>query len=211
MLGAPALSSTVRLKLLLATLGLLLAWALIEAGPSRDALSTPTGGSAFSTLGSIGVPDELFVEQEINAGLISALGQSVGADGIAGVGSSVLGSPVPQPAGVPLSGLTGAVLVAPSSSDGGGAQGQSVSFPSDSGPSTLDEVSAESDAGAPGDEDEGDDGDNAAAPPAAGGAQATGSSGDDGGEGEASEDGDDEDEDGDEDEDEDEDDEDDDD
>jgi hypothetical protein len=97
MTGAQASPASVRLKIVLATLALLVAWALVEAGPSRPAGSAATRSSAFSILGSIGVPDELlpFVDHEINAGLISALGQSVGADGLAALlGQSVGASSV---------------------------------------------------------------------------------------------------------------------
>jgi hypothetical protein len=175
---------------------LLLAWALAEAGPPQAGMTAPAAATSFASLGSIGVPDELlpFVEHEINAGLFSALGQSVGTAGIAGVGSN-LGSTIPQLVLPPLPGLTAGPADPPPSSDGTGAQGQSVSFPSDLGVASPAQEADDPDAGMPGDEDEGDDGEDADSEPAAGGAESAGGAGDDGGEGEEGEDGDEEDED----------------
>ena len=197
-----------RLKLTLVVVALLVAWALTSlAVPGGQGVGSPPA-TRVQTLRSIGVSDELFPDlaHEINADVLSALGQPFGFNGVPGF-SSNLGSVLPQQTLPNGAGLPGASVSTgqPAAATGSGSQGQSVSL----GGGIQDvfaEPERDSDAGSSGEDESGEDGDDSD------GAGSTSSAGGSGGGSERSgddgEDGDDEDDDEDDDDDDDDDDED---
>lgn len=152
-----------RLKLTLAVAALLVAWALANlATPiAQDAPPAPPVRSV-QTLGFIGVPDELVpdITQEINANILSALGQPAGMD-VSGSGTN-LGAGLPPQTLMPDAGLAGLpAAAAPAVTKGTGLQGQSVV--SSAGGSIRDvftEPETDSDAGSSGEDESGKDGDD---------------------------------------------------
>jgi hypothetical protein len=178
-----------RLKLTLAVAALLVAWALVSvAAPRVQGADPASPATSAQSLSSIGVPDELVpdITQEINASILSGLGQRTGLD-FSGFGSN-LGAGLPQNALSPGDGLAGlgASASQPATSQGSGLQGQSVS----SGGSIQDvfaESDDDSDAGSSGEDDSGEDGDDkdgtrnlSGAGGSGGGAERSGDDGEDG-------------------------------
>jgi len=190
-----SLSLPARLKLTLAVLALLVAWALAGlAVPSGQGIDPPPPATSVHTLRSIGVLDELSpdINQMINSNIFSGLGQATGLD-FAGLGTD-LGSVLPQQTLPNGAGLPGASVSTsqPAAATGSGSQGQSVSL----GGGIQDvfaEPDRDSDAGSSGEDESGEDGDDSDGAGSSSGAGGSGGggerSGDDG------EDGDDEDED----------------
>jgi hypothetical protein len=151
-----------RLKLTLAVAALLVAWALASLAAPGAGDGDPAGpATRVQTLGSIGVPDELVpdVTQEINANILSGLGQPAGLD-LSGFGSN-LGAGLPQQTLSPGDGLPGLAATAtqPAASQGSGLQGQSVST-GGSIQAVFAKPDDDSDAGSSGEDDSGEDGDD---------------------------------------------------
>jgi hypothetical protein len=172
-----------RLKLTLAVVALLVAWALTSlAVPGGPGVGSPPA-TRVQTLRSIGVSDELVPDlaQEINADILSALGQPFGFNGSPGF-SANLGSALPQqtlPTGAGLPGASVSTSQPAAATTGSGSQGQSVSL----GGGIQDvfaEPDRDSDAGSSGEDESGEDGDDSD------GAGSSSSSGGSGGGGERS-------------------------